>query len=156
MLIVECQNHAILGMVAWEGPTPDIDQLDGVLAEVPVGVQIRHLVLDAGFDSAHNHQLLREENGILSTIPPLHGRPAKDPDALPRDRHRRRIKTHFNRRAYRRRPAAQTVFSMMRRNLGSFLRGRSYNSRRHDLLLRALTHNLALALLQVFYRAGHS
>jgi len=65
------------------------------------------MVLDAGFDSAHNHQLLREENGILSTIPPLHGRPAKDPDALPKDRYRRRMKTHFNHRAYRRRPAAE-------------------------------------------------
>jgi hypothetical protein len=145
MLIVECMTHAILGMVASQGPT-----------EVPAGVRIKHMVLDAGFDSAHNHQLLREEKGILSTIPPLHGRPAKDPDALPKDRYRRRMKTHFNHRAYRRRPAAETVFSMMKRNLGSFLRGRSYHSRRRDLMLRALTHNIALVLLWVFYRAGRT
>ena len=35
MLIIDCQNHAILGMVASQGPTPDIDQLDSVLAELP-------------------------------------------------------------------------------------------------------------------------
>ena len=153
MLIVDCLDHAIIGLVASEGPTPDIDQLDRVLAEVPAGVRIRHMVLDAGFDSAHNHRLLREDNGILSTIPPLHGRPPKDPNAMPRDRYRRRMKTHFNHRAYRHRPAAETVFSMLKRNLGSALRGRSYHSRRRDLMLRALTHNIALVLLWVFYRA---
>ena len=114
------------------------------------------MVLDASFDSAHNHRLLREDNSILSTIPPLHGRPAKDPEALPKDRYRRRMKTHFNHRAYRRRPAVETVFSMMKRNLGSFLRGRSYHSRRRDLMLRALTHNIALALIGVFLQSWTS
>jgi hypothetical protein len=141
-------------MVASEGPTPDIDQLDGVLAEVPRGVRVQHMVLDAGFDSAHNHHLLREEHGILSTIPPEHGRPPKDPRTLPANKYRRRMKTHFNLRAYRRRPQAETVFSMLKRNLGSALRGRTYHSRRRDMILRSLTHNVALALLWVFYRAG--
>ena len=155
MLIVCCQSHSILGAVASEGPTPDIDQLGGVLAEVPPGVRLKHMVLDAGFDSAGNHRLLREENGILSTIPPDHGRPPKDPTRLPADPYRRRMKTHFNRRAYRRRPQVETVFSMLKRNLGEALRGRSVRSRRRDLLLRALTHNVSLALLWVFYRAIH-
>jgi hypothetical protein len=76
MLIVCCASHAILGAVASRGPTPDIDQLDDVLERVPQEVRIRHLVLDAGFDSAHNHRLLREGYGARSTIPPRHGRPA--------------------------------------------------------------------------------
>jgi hypothetical protein len=158
MAIVCCRSHAVLGVVASRGPTPDIDQLDGVLAEVPRcgpgSVRIRHMVLDAGFDSAHNHRLLRERNGIRSTIPPEHGRPPKDPAALPKDKYRRLMKTRFNRRAYRNRVQAETVFSMLKRNLGPSLRGRTHHSRRRDLLLRALTHNVALALLQVFYRAG--
>ncbi len=84
MLIICCMSHAILGMVASEGPTPDIDQLDGVLAEIKADVSVKHMVLDAGFDSAHNHQLLREGYSILSTIPPAHGRPFKDPGACRR------------------------------------------------------------------------
>jgi hypothetical protein len=146
MLIVCCMSHAILGAVASEGPTPDIDQLDGVLAEVPPLVRIEHMALDAGFDSAHNHELLREDNGILSTIPVGHGRPLKDPNALPTNKYRRRMKTHFNRRAYGHRSQAETVFSMIKRNLGDFLRGKSYHARRRDLLLRAITHNVSLAL----------
>jgi hypothetical protein len=153
MIVVCTTSHVILGAVASEGPTPDIDQLDGVMAEVKAPVKVKHVVLDAGFDSAHNHRLLREDCGMLSTIPPDHGRPFKDPTALPNDKYRRRMKTHFNRRAYRRRPQVETVFSMLKRNLGAALRGRSHHSRRRDMFLRVLTHNISLALLWVFYRA---
>ncbi len=63
------------------------------------------------------------------------------------------MKTHFNRKAYRRRPQVETVYSMLKRNFGDALRGRSHQSRRRDMYLRALTHNIGLALLWVFYRA---
>jgi len=156
MLIVCCLTHAILAAVPSAGPTPDIDQLDGVLAELPRSVTVHHLVADAGFDSAYNHQLLREEHGIRSTIPPKAGRPPKDPRALPPDPYRRLMKTRFNTKAYRHRPQVETVFSMLKRNFGSALRGRSHWSRCRDLYLRAITHNVALALLWVFYRASPS
>ncbi len=93
------------------------------------------MVLDAGFDSAHNHQLLRDYHGILSVIPPLHGRPAKDPNALPTDKYRSLMKTRFNKKAYRRRGQIETAISILKRNLGSALRGRSYWSRCRDLQL---------------------
>ena len=145
MLIVCCATHAILAAVASAGPTPDIDQLDGVVAELPASVSIRHMVGDAGFDSSHNHRLLREECGIRSTIPPEHGRPPKDPDALPPDKYRRLMKTRFNTKAYRKRPQVETVFSMLKRNFGAALAGRSHWARCRDLYLRVLTHNIALA-----------
>ena len=86
MIIICCFSHAILGAVASEGPTPDIDQLDGVMDEVRADVNIKHVVLDAGFDSAHNHRLLRHGYGMKSTIPPKAGRPFKDPTQLPKDK----------------------------------------------------------------------
>jgi Transposase DDE domain len=144
MLIISCATHAILAAVASAGPTPDIDQLDGVVEELPSSVAVRHMVGDAGFDSAHNHSLLRDYHGMRSTIPPEHGRPAKDPNALPADKYRRLMKTRFNTKAYHKRPQVETVFSMLKRNLGSALRGRSHWSRCRDLLLRAITHNIML------------
>jgi hypothetical protein len=158
MVIVSCASHAILAAVASQGPTPDIDQLDSIMAEIPASLNIRHMLLDAGFDSAHNHTLLREELGILSTIPPEHGRPAKDPNALPSNQYRRLMKHRFRHgrpKVYRKRAQAETVFSMLKRNLGAALRAKTVQGRCRDLLLRVLTHNIALALLQVFYRAGH-
>jgi len=156
MLIVCTATHAILAAVASRGPTPDIAQLDSVLLELPSSQKLRHMVADAGFDSAHNHRLLREDRGIRSTIPPEHGRPPKDPTTLPTDKYRRLMKTRFNVKAYRKRPQVETVFSMLKRNLGSSLRGRSHQSRCRDLYLRVLAHNTALALLWVFYRAHAS
>lgn len=154
MLIVCCATHAILAAVASAGPTPDIDQLDGVLRGLPPSQRIVRLVADAGFDSAHNHQLLREEHGIRSTIPPEHGRPSKNPATLPRDPYRRMMKIRFNKPAYNKRSQVETVFSMLKRNFGSSLRARTHWSRCRDLYLRVLTHNIALALSWVFYRAG--
>jgi hypothetical protein len=146
MLVVSCATHAILAAVPSVGPTPDIDQLDGVLAELPASIAIQHMVGDAGFDSAHNHGLLRDHYHMRSTIPPEHGRRPIDPGTLPKDKWRRRMKTHFNKRAYRHRPQVETVFSMLKRNLGPALRGRSHWSRLRDMLLRALTHNIMLKL----------
>jgi hypothetical protein len=153
MLIVCCATHAILAAVPGTGPTPDIDQLDGVMAELAPSQTLLHLVGDAGFDSAHNHQLAREEHGTRTTIPPDSGRPPKDPNTLPTDKYRRLMKTRFNKKAYRKRPQAETVFSMLKRNFGPSLRGRSHWSRNRDLFLRVLTHNIALIFLRVFYRA---
>jgi len=143
MLIVSCATHAILAAVASAGPAPDIDQLDSVVAELPP-IRVKHMVGDAGFDSAHNHWLLREYHGMQSTIPPEHGRPPKDPSTLPADKYRREMKTDFNLKAYHKRPQVETVFSMLKRNLGSALRGRSYQSRCRDMLLRVITHNVML------------
>jgi hypothetical protein len=125
MLIISCATHAILAAVASAGPTPDIDELDGVVDELPPSVAVGHMVGDAGFDSAHNHSLLRDYHGMRSTIPPEHGRPPKDPNALPADKYRRLMKTRFNTKAYHKRPQVETVFSMLKRNLGSALRPQS-------------------------------
>ena len=153
MLVICCATHAILAAVASAGPTPDINQLDGVLDQLPRSQTVLHLVADAGFDSAHNHWLLRDYHGIRSTIPPESGRPPKDPDTLPTDKYRRLMKTRFNRKAYGNRAQVETVFSMLKRNLGSALRARSHWGRCRDLFLRVLTHNIAIALSLLFYGA---
>jgi hypothetical protein len=68
MVLVCCTTHLILNAEASAGPTPDIDQLASLMAHTPRGLTIERLVADAGFDSAANHQLLREEHGIMSVI----------------------------------------------------------------------------------------
>lgn len=145
MILICCATHLVLAATAGAGPTPDIDQLDELMHRPPAGVRIEHVVADAGFDSAHNHHLLREQHGIRSTIPPGHGRPPRD-GKLPADRYRRLMKTRFNPSAYAKRSQVESGFSMMKRNFGSSLRGRTYQSRRRDMLLMVLTHNIAIRL----------
>lgn len=150
MVLVCCSSHLILAAVASAGPTPDIDELDGLMDRITPAVTIERLVADAGFDSSGNHRLLRDQHGIISTIPPRHGRPPKDPGTLPADRYRRLMKTRFNNKAYRKRPQVETVNSMLKRNFGDSLRGRTHQSRRRDMLLMVLTHNIAILLLVVW------
>jgi transposase len=55
-----------------------------------------------------------------------------------------RFKRKADARAYGQRWQAETANSMIKRNLGSAMRARSAVGRRHELLLRVLTHNIML------------
>jgi hypothetical protein len=83
----------------------------------------------------------------MSIIPPLIGRRTDKP---PRGRWRRWM-THMmgtqrarRRCGYTQRWQVETVNSMIKRNLGSFCRGKSCQSRQRDLRLKALVHNLMI------------
>lgn len=56
-------------------------------------------------------------------------------------------------KVYGKRAQVETIVSMLTRNLGAALRGRSHQARQRDRLLRVLTHNITLIFVQVFYRA---
>lgn len=59
LIIVCCATHTILSAVASAGPAPDIHQLDGAMRQRVAQAQIQKMALDAGFNSGHNHRLLR-------------------------------------------------------------------------------------------------
>ena len=142
-LIIDTTNHLILSLQARRGPRPDVDELRHLIDHVPRRLSVKHLVADAGYDSEANHRYLREQHRIRSTIPPKHGRPTT---ALPAGRYRRLMKQRFNKHAYRHRAQVETVFSMIKRNLGATLTSRSYHARRREMILKALTHNLMILL----------
>lgn len=145
MILICCATHMILAANVSAGPTPDVAELAPLLERPQPGVTIERLVADAGFDSAFNHQLLREEHGIMSVIPARHGRPAKE-GQLPADKYRRQMKTRFNKKAYRKRPQVETVMSMLKRNFGDSLAGRSWPAKYQDMLLMCLAHNIAIVM----------
>jgi hypothetical protein len=63
------------------------------------------------------------------------------------------MKQRFNWTRYHQRSQAETVFSMLKRNLGSWVRGRSYWSQCRELMLKVITHNVMILYLRVFYGA---
>lgn len=160
-LLVDCSNHAVLGYLADQGPKPDVGDLRPTLAKATPRVRIEWLTGDAGYDSEANHRLCREALGIRSLIPAKHGRPTDKPAS---GRYRRLMQTRrFDKKRYGQRWQVETVVSMMKRRLGSSLSGRTYWSRRRDLMLMVLTHNIMIRLplqllqkLKVFYRARMS
>ena len=153
-ILVDCSNHLILGYLTDQGPKPDIRDLAPTLAQTSSRVRIEWLTADAGYDSESNHQLCRNDCGIRSLIPPKHGRTTNKPAS---GHYRRLMQTRFNKTRYGQRWQVETVVSMIKRRLGSATSGRTYWSRRRDLMLMVLTHNIMILLpAEVFYRAGLS
>ena len=159
-LLVDCSNHVVLGYLTDQGPKTDIRDLGPTLRQTSRRVRLEWLTADAGYDSESNHRLCRDDCGIRSLIPPKHGRPTDKPAT---GRYRRLMQTRFDKTRYGQRWQVETVVSMIKRRLGSATTGRSYWSRRRDLMLIVLTHNIMILLpfelirrIEVFYRADLS
>src|SRR5438105_846063 len=144
-LAVATASHLILAARATTGSGGDQPSFAPLLREARRRAPFRTGVADAGFDSEDNHRLGREEVGVRTVIPPNSGRPTAK---APTTRYRRLMKQRFARKAdkaaYGQRWQAETVNSMIKRNLGSALRATLTRRRTHELLLRVLTHNIMI------------
>ena len=151
-IVCDCNSHLILSAITIRGPSPDINQFCKTLKLCMEKFRIKHLLADAGYDSEANHQYAREVHHIKTTIPPKHGRPTTK---LPKTKYRREMRTDFDSETYGQRWQVETVFSMIKRNFGSALRARRYWSQCREMMLLALTHNIAIIQLvrELFYRA---
>jgi hypothetical protein len=140
-------THLILAATASTGGGGDQPFFDDLLFHAwrRSADTVRCAVTDAGFDSEDNHRIARLDTGVRSVIPPKAGRPTHKPPSEPM---RRNMYHRFNRGAdraiYGQRWQVETVNSMIKRNLGSAMRARTAVRRRHELLLRAVTHNIML------------
>ncbi len=106
------------------------------------------LLGDAGYESERFHSLCRDALGIRSIIPTTErGRPRADGQARPvNGAYRRLMKRRFPKKTYGQRWQIETVFSMLKRNLGAALRARHYYSQTREIRARILTHNIMILL----------
>ncbi len=141
-------NHLILGSVIDRGPKLDITEAQATVRETICHQSLGALLGDPGYEAEGFHRFCREELDIRSIIPTTErGRPRADgqPPAV-RGRYRKLMKSHFPKVLYGQRWQAETIISMLKRNLGSALRARSYHSQNREIRLRVLTHNLGILL----------
>lgn len=142
-IICDTANHLILAGIPEQGPKFDRTHYRRALIEAKQQTSIHTLVADAGYDSEQNHIFARELLGIRTIIPPLAGRRTTK---LPISKYRRLMATHFDRTLYGQRWQVETVNSMLKRNLGSFLRAKSFWSQSREIMLRLFTHNVTIVL----------
>jgi DDE family transposase len=152
VFVVDCTSHMILSAVPGRGPGSDLVQFGAALEQAVGRASIGTLLADADFDAEWVHRSVRS-HGIRTIIPPTRGRPSDKP---PAGRWRRRMRQRFElyKRKYGQRWQVETVNSMVKRRLGSALRARYYQSQCRETVLRAVTHNVMIVRVQVFYRAG--
>ena len=144
-LAVHAASHLILSAGASTGAGSDSPHFVPLMLEASRRMPLEFALADAGFDSEDNHRLARQELDIRSLIPATIGRPGTNG---PRGRYRRlmrqRLQAGPDKELYGQRWQAETVNSMIKRNLGSACRARTPTGRKKDMLLRAVTHNLMI------------
>ena len=145
---VDVASHAIVAARARVGLRSDQREWPPLLRQSKRRVPtLRTALGDAGFDSHANHLLARGELKVRSLIKCGASRPGDKP---PTSRYRRMMRKKLSGsqkgKPYGKRAAAETVNSMMKRNLGDHLRARSAEGRRKEQMLRVITHNLMLLL----------
>ena len=139
--VCDVATHLILAVHLTRGPTPDIDQLKAPIWKAWNVAPIGTLLADAGYDSESNHHYCRDVLDIRTIIPPLHGRRTTKPA---KGMYRRLMQTRFNHKQYGQRWQAETVVSMIKRRQSDATAGRSHHSRRRDMMLMAITHNVMI------------
>ena len=141
-------SHLILAMWCGTGSGSDSPHFEKLLFDAWSRVPHRSFtaVFDAGYDGENNHCIARQEMGIRSIIPALIGRCTQKTPTRWRRLMKRLLKTKQSRRrcGYTQRWQAETAVSMMKRNLGSALRGKTARSRYRDLALKVLTHDIMI------------
>ena len=145
-IVIDCDRHLILSTHRSRGPRPDVDQLQPLLDNFCDHVIPDCMLLDAGYDSEANHERLRERLGITSWIPPTAGRPT---DKLPAGKWRWLMATAFDEELYGQRWQVETVMYMIKCRQGAALRARKYQTRRREMGLMSITHNI-----MILYRWG--
>ena len=152
VFVVDCDSHMILAAVPGRGPGTDLVQFGRAFTQAARRARIEVLLADADYDAEWLHVAVRS-HGIRTIIPPTRGRPSAKP---PAGRWRRVMKQRFARLKpkYGQRWQVETVNSMIKRRLGAALRARVEANQFREIILRAITHNVMIVRLQVFYRAG--
>lgn len=140
-IVTDCDTHIVLSGVPSRGPYPDIVHFEKAVNEAERNVHLKILTADAGYDSEKSHVFAREIYDIRTIIPPKIGRKTAK---LPGGKWRKVMATRFNKKLYGQRWQVETVNSMIKRNLGSSLRARSYWAQCREMMLRLFVHNVMI------------
>lgn len=143
-IAVACCCHLILSAWTTTGLGADHPHFEPVVFDAWRRAQITMVVADAGYDSEAAHRLVRDDMNLDCLIPPRAGRPT---DKAPPSHYRGQMYDLFAEGSpalYGQRWQVETANSMMKRNYGSALRARTPERREREMLLKVLTHNIAL------------
>ncbi|WP_428940981.1 transposase [Fontivita pretiosa] len=130
-----------MAAVVDRGPKPDDLEFRPLLKAACRRHPFRTLLAECGYDAERHHRFLHDTLGVIGIIPPTRGRPAKNPEHLPRGLHRRFLHQHWPgiKPLYGQRWQSESYFSMSKRLLDSFLRSRKRANQDRELHLRNIT-----------------
>lgn len=135
---VDTGNQVIISQKARLGPRNDCLDSGKLLINTGKLVRVKRVVADKGYDSEENHRLVRELlNGIA--IIPLRG---QKPGLKMRGRYRRKSVRVFDEKIYHRRSLVETVFSVIKRLFGSWVKSRLLVNQIKEIGLMCVVYNV--------------
>jgi len=140
-VLCDCDSHLILSAVAGRGPGPDITHFQRAVVAALGRVRLGTLYADAGYDAEWVHLLGREMLDVRTIIPAGIGRPSDKP---PTGHYRRLMSQRLHLTSYGQRWQDETVFSMVKRRLGSAVNATTYWSQCRALMRKAVAHNVLI------------
>ena len=140
-VVCDQATHFYLSAKATIGPRRDTCEAPSILRASRRRVRLKRVTLDAGYDSEAVHEMIREELGAHSLIPPKSGPKNRK---WPPTKYRRQMKRCFFRKEYGQRWQVESSFSRHKRLLGSSLRATAWPGQKREMYLRVLTHNLMI------------
>lgn len=129
----------IIGGFVSMGPSTDMPYFERLLKHTLYSFHPKTIIADAGYDKELNHVIASGQN--IKTIIPCR---AYRKGRLPKAPNRRKMYTHFPKKNYGIRWHVETVMSMLKRNLGPRVLGRTFRSQSKEILLKVITHNVAI------------
>jgi hypothetical protein len=148
-IAVACGCHLILSAWTTTGLGSDHPHFESVVFESVVfeawkRAEVTTVVADAGYDSEKNHRLARLDMDLDCLIPPRIGRPTDKAPATPYRSEMHAAFAGATPSPCGQRWQSETVNSMMKRNYGDALRAATPARREREMMLKVLTHNIAL------------
>jgi len=144
--LCDTKSHLVLSAIVDRGPKLDYAEFKPAVDQALSRHRFETLLADAGYESEAAHVYCREELDVTSIIPTTR-RGRKRIDGKPRNltgRYRKLLHKRFPKKTYGQRWQIETVFSMIKRNLGSALTSRRPYSINREVILRVITHNLMI------------
>ena len=140
--VVDVGSHLITGAVPGIGPSQDSPDFVPAMRQAVALINFDTVLADAGYDAEHNHRLCREELGLRRSVIALN--PRNVGDRPPKTPYRRALHHNFPVSLHRQRWHVESAFSQHKRRFGSALTARRAAAQQRELILRVITHNVAL------------
>ena len=117
--------------------------------------RIGNATVDRGFDSESNHEFAHRQVGANSVIPLRWDLPLSKTKGY----YRRRLRRHFPKKEYDRRPIVETINSVEKRKFGDELRSKLLKTQRREMKVIDIVYNIhryinyVVSAFEDFYRA---
>jgi len=136
-IAVDTHKQTILALKITKNRQHDSKHVRSLLRNASRNKLAHYYVLDKGYDSEVIHRQIREEIHAISFIPIRNWKASYVSGSF-----RQKMAGDFNRTIYRRRNLVETVFSVLKRKFGGYVRGIRFHTQVKEIKLKCIAYSI--------------